>query len=75
MFLKAEDIVKLTGYIQARAQIRWLHHNGWRFSVNALGRPIVAMAEWSRKMVGSAASALTQQEPNWDAVNGPETIN
>lgn len=68
--LRASDIVALTGYLRASAQLRWLRRHGWRFSVNALGHPVIATAEWSRKMIGG--SATQQQEPNWGALNGPQ---
>jgi Domain of unknown function (DUF4224) len=64
------DIIALTGYVRASAQVRWLRRQGWRFSVNALGHPVIATAEWSRKMVGG--NVLQQQEPNWGELNGPE---
>jgi hypothetical protein len=68
--LSGEDIVVLTGYVRASAQVRWLLRHGWRFSVNALGHPVIATAEWSRKMVGE--SAVQQHEPNWNALNGSQ---
>jgi hypothetical protein len=67
------DLIALTGYVRASAQVRWLRRHGWRFSVNALGHPVIAMAEWSRKMVGE--SAAQQHEPNWGELNGPQTTN
>lgn len=70
--LSDEDIVVLTGYVRASAQVRWLRRHGWRFSVNALGHPVIATAEWSRKMIGG--SSTQQLEPNWNALNGPEHV-
>jgi hypothetical protein len=71
--LSDADIAALTGYVRASAQVRWLRCHGWRFSVNALGHPVIAMAEWSRKMIGG--SATEQQEPDWGKLNGPQTTN
>jgi hypothetical protein len=68
--LSDADIVTLTGYIRASAQVRWLRKHGWRFSINALGHPVIATDEFSRKMVGE--SAAQQQEPNWGKLNGPQ---
>lgn len=59
--------MKLTGYVRASAQIRWLRHNGWTFTVNALGDPIVAETEFNRQLVGGKKAAPVQ-EPNWDAL-------
>lgn len=68
MFMSAADLELLTGRKRGSAQIRWLASNGWRFTVNALGLPIVAVAEVNRRLVGGAGQART--EPNWDAMNG-----
>ena len=73
MFLAETDVQSLTGYRRPSAQIRWLRDNGWRFIVNALGKPVVALAEFNRRMVGGVQRTVAQQEPNWDALNGPQT--
>jgi hypothetical protein len=62
-----EDLVKLTGYVRVSAQIRWLRHNGWKFTVNGLGDPIVAVAEFNRHMVGGRAAK--SQEVNLKGIN------
>lgn len=62
-----EDLQTLTGYRRASAQARWLKRHGWKFTVNALGEPVVAVAEFNRKMVGGR---LVAQEPNYGAING-----
>jgi Domain of unknown function (DUF4224) len=74
MFLSSQELQRLTGYARSSAQIRWLRRNGWRFIVNALGAPVVALAEFNRHMVGGKAAAATE-EPNfdWDAINGTQT--
>jgi hypothetical protein len=73
MILSQADIKALTGYVRASAQVRWLRHHGWKFAVNALGDPIVALAEFNRHLVGGKAAGI--QEPNfdWDAINGTKT--
>jgi hypothetical protein len=68
MFLSVEEIQRLTGKVRPSAQIVWLKAHGYRFTVNGLNQPIVAVAESNRKLVGG--SAARQQEPNWDAMNG-----
>jgi hypothetical protein len=67
MILSASQIQGLTGYTRHSAQIRWLQKNGYRYRVNALGQPIVAVAEFNRLQVGGVAART--QEPNWDAMN------
>ena len=46
------QIKRLTGYVRASAQVRWLKQHGWKFAVNALGDPIVSAAEFNRHLVG-----------------------
>lgn len=67
MIIAASDLQQLTGYQRPSAQVRWLQRHGWRFTVNALGRPVVALAEFNRRMVGGKVSV---QEPNWSALSG-----
>jgi Domain of unknown function (DUF4224) len=74
MIIPQDDLKRLTGFARNSAQAKWLRRNGWKFTVNALGAPVVALAEFNRHMVGGKASAATQ-EPNfdWDAINGTQT--
>ena len=67
MFLTPADLERLTGYVRHSAQVRWLQRHGWRFTVNALGEPVVALAEFNRRLVGGR---VTTQEPNWEAMGG-----
>jgi hypothetical protein len=67
MFLTADEIHVLTGRVRPSAQVRWLRQHGYRHTVNALGSPVVAVAEANRKLVGGVRSA---QEPNWEGLKG-----
>lgn len=67
MLLTAADLISLTGYRRASAQARWLRRHGWRFTVDGLGVPKVAVAEFNRHMVGGRA---VRQQPNFEAMNG-----
>ena len=69
MILPASDIRALTGYVRASAQARWLRKHGWRFTVNALGEPVVALAEFNRKLVGGEITKKNQ-EPTLEGING-----
>jgi hypothetical protein len=69
MLMPQSEIEALTGYARSSAQVRWLQRHGWRFSVNALGQPKVAVAEFNKRMVGGRAAT---QEPNWGALDGPQ---
>lgn len=71
MLITDKEVCSLTGYVRPSAQIRWLRQHGWRFSVNALGKPMVAIAEFNRHMVGSPKT-VTRQEPDWSAMNGTQ---
>lgn len=42
MFLTAEEIEQLTGYVRAAEQIRWLRAHGILHWVNGRGQPVVA---------------------------------
>lgn len=66
MILTADDLHDLTGYVRPSAQVRWLRRHGWRFTVNALGMPVVALAEFNRHLVGGRAA---KQEPNFEALD------
>lgn len=68
MIIAASDLKAVTGYVRASAQVRWLRSHGWRFTVNALGEPIVALAEFNRHMVGGKPAE--NQEPNFEGING-----
>lgn len=65
MILTPDDLHDLTGYVRRSAQVRWLRRHGWRFTVNGLGAPVVALAEFNRHMVGGRAA---RQEPNFEAL-------
>ena len=67
MFLTATELKSLTGYIRPSAQVRWLRRNGYKFTINGLGEPVVAVAEANRHLVGGRAA---RQEPNFEALNG-----
>lgn len=71
MILSPSDIRRITGYVRHSAQVRWLRRHGWKVTVNALGEPIVFIAEANRHQVGGRAASV--QEPNWDAMNGTKT--
>jgi Domain of unknown function (DUF4224) len=71
LLLTVVDLKELKGRVQPAAQLRWLHRSGWRFTVNALGHPVVAVAEFERRMVGGN-KPIRNQEPNWSAIDGSQ---
>lgn len=66
MFLTPDDLKQLTGLKRPSAQVRWLTAHHFKFTVNALGRPSVMIAEVARKHLGGPA--IRQQEPNWEGM-------
>ena len=68
MILPQSEIRDLTGYVRVSAQIRWLRKRGWKFEVNGLGLPIVALGEFNRHMIGGRAARA--QEVNLEGING-----
>jgi Domain of unknown function (DUF4224) len=65
--LTPDEINDLTGYKRRDKQVEWLRRHAWRFTVNALGAPKVAVAEFNRHMVGGRAKS---QEPRFEALHG-----
>ncbi len=69
MFLTAAELRDLTDRQHADAQIAWLRARGWPFEVSASGRPKVARAEWERRMLSGAGSAVQKSSgPRLDLV-------
>ena len=50
MFLTTIQLGELTGFRRYSAQRRWLISHGYRFEVNALGRPVVLRSAVERKL-------------------------
>ena len=69
IFLSESEVHQLTGRLRPKAQCTWLLNHGWKFTVNALGKPIVATAEVEQRLLGNA-KLPTGNEPNWGALNG-----
>ncbi len=44
-----------------------MREHGWRYTVNALGEPVIALAEFNRHMLGGRTKA---QEPHFEGING-----
>jgi hypothetical protein len=66
MFLAPEELAKLTGRQRFSAQVRWLNQHGYRCEVNALGEPIVLLAEVERHLLG--AERRRTREPDMSQV-------
>lgn len=64
MFLTDEQKVNLTGYKRPKFQARWLKANGYKFRLNASGRPVVLESEVQRDLSDPQAAAANT--PNFD---------
>lgn len=65
--LTSDEVQDITGFKLNRLQVEWLQRKGWRFEVNAIGRPVVAR-KYAEKMLGCADDATVIQRPNFGAL-------
>jgi len=68
MFLTPDHVAELTGRKRTRGQIAWLREHGWRFEINAAGRPVVLIAEMERHLLGNAKQTKIVTEPRFDVL-------
>lgn len=73
MFLTAEELRELTGFVRSANQLQWLRENGWKFAEDAQRRPKVARTYFELRLGGVTAAAIsTEQEaavvPRFDAL-------
>ena len=52
MFLTDADLLELTGYKSRHHQRQWLSARGYKHAVARGGRPVVAVDEVRRKLIG-----------------------
>ena len=65
IFLASPDVEQLTGLKRFKAQARWLARHGYKFDMNALGRPVVLMSAVREKLNPSVSSS---RQPNFEAL-------
>ena len=71
--LTPEEVQEITGFKLPRLQVDFLLRKGWRFELNAIGRPIVAR-KYAEKMLGCGDDALDAPKavrPNFGALSRP----
>ena len=66
IFLSKSDLQQLTGRLRPTAQRNWLLKRGWKFEVDAIGKPVVAVSEAERRLVGKSIKIFPNKEPNWE---------
>jgi len=54
LFLSAQDLIDLTGYVRASAQRAWLARHGMQFWVRADGKPAVPAEQFNQKTRSAA---------------------
>lgn len=67
MFLSVDEVATLTGLKSTGRQVGWLRTKGWRFELNAIGRPIVAR-RYAEKMLGCGPEHEATHRPNFAAL-------
>ncbi len=55
MFLTAEELAELTGYVRQADQRRWLTKHRWIFEVSVTGRPVVSRKFAEERLSGASA--------------------
>lgn len=65
--LTPEEVQEITGFKLPRLQVDYLQRKGWRFEVNAIGRPIIAR-KYAEKMLGCGDEPAHVVRPNFAAL-------
>ena len=60
MFLTADELQELTGYVRPSAQVRWLIRNGVAHYRRADGKPVVTRE--------ALTGRLDRPQPKWEAL-------
>lgn len=65
LFVSDADIAVLTGYRRISDQIKFLTRHQWVFHVSAVGRPVISLSYFEKRMGGgSVASPEVAWSPN-----------
>ena len=67
MFLTADEIHDLTGYLRHADQRKWLVARGWVFEEAATGRPVVSRA-YAANRLGGVEQVAQAWAPNVAAI-------
>ncbi|MBI5107630.1 MAG: DUF4224 domain-containing protein [Rhodocyclales bacterium] len=68
LLLTPGEVQEITGFKMNRLQVAWLRQKGWRFELNATGRPIVAR-RYAEKMLGcDGDEGRAHHMPNFGAL-------
>lgn len=73
LFLSKDELSDLSGFARPTLQIRWLRDNGWRFSVDANGKPRVAREHFVHRLVFAPLPEKSKiSTPRFDRLNDPD---
>lgn len=64
-FLAGEELATMIGRKQSRAQRAWLDSHGWRYEINAAGRPVVGRVYARLKLAGVKPNAANAAAETW----------
>jgi len=65
--LTPDEVQDITGFKLNRLQVDWLQRKGWRFEINAIGRPVVAR-KYAENKLGCADEFGVVLRPNFGAL-------
>ena len=68
MFLSQDELRELTDLKVPKAQMRWLQRYAYPFEIAASGRPKVLREYVMKKLMCISLSAISTNEPNFDAI-------
>ena len=70
-FLTKEELRELTGRALHKRQREWLKAEGWTFTINAAGRPIVSRAHMEAMLGGAKTDTAETRtySPNFGAIS------
>ncbi len=64
-FLDGQELATMIGRKQTRAQRAWLDSHGWRYEINAAGRPVVGRVYARLKLAGVKPNAANAAAETW----------
>lgn len=64
-FLDGQELATMIGQKQTRSQRAWLDSHGWRYEVNAAGRPVVGRVYARLKLADVKPNATTAAAETW----------
>ncbi|WP_158892914.1 MULTISPECIES: DUF4224 domain-containing protein [unclassified Pseudomonas] len=64
-FLDGQELATMIGRKQARGQRAWLDSHGWRYKINAAGRPVVGRVYARLKLAGVKPNAANAAVETW----------